>query len=254
MELPRAGKDASEHIRKMYSTIELEKRTSIRARRGHLFGRIHPPGALLKDERWEVDLSIPEFRITWAGKVVSRLGVQLIGTHSSEDGSFLWGFANPSVDGHGAERIRALLDRDDQLRALASEPRFLLSADTAQMLAGAITLELDAIGPYPGNVGVATAYLAVDLPDDKSPERSSWCTFCGGHQAKRVAAEIVSLCGGPNCYQNFRDIAEFMDSDSAAPCPDDFACVFCGGTKQVIQHRYVGMCKECVQIAGASLK
>lgn len=230
--------------------------TKIRAHRAHLFGRIHPPDDLLPDERWDVNLEEPSFTIIWGSKVVTRCEAQLVGTWSKKDRSFLWGHKNPSVAESGTRRIAGWLEQAD-LAELGAVARFEIEQQTALDLAGLLAVRFGWLGPYPGTVKDALALLLVKpLPDPATGEAVPWCTFCGRDDVgSLVGGSTCSICDGENCLGTFANIAtEGGDPDAEAimgkakyTAPPGFGCCLCFREDvRVIQHRYTGVCTDCI--------
>jgi hypothetical protein len=171
--------------------------TRIRAHRAHLFGRIHPPGALLPDERWAVNLEEPSFTITWGDQIVTRCDAQLVGTWSRRDGTFLWGDANPSVAAAGTKLLAAWVEQAGLL-PLHRCRRFRIEEGAAMDLAGLLAARFGWLGPYPAVNGDAVALLLVKPVDDPEAGPSKpWCTFCGQHRVGRLlAGETCCVCDG----------------------------------------------------------
>ncbi len=165
---PRTPLDGA--LARFVSEIDSNTRTSMRGVRAHLFGRIHPPGDLVPGESFQVDLAAPAFVVTWGGEVVSRLTAQLVGTWSAEDGSFLWGFENPSIDPKGTKKIAGWIRQQEELATIAAAPRFDATEDEAKALAGYVTARSGRIGPYPATLGEVRAFVAVQTPDGSQPE------------------------------------------------------------------------------------
>ena len=241
-------------------------------RRAHLFGRIHPPQALIPGERYDVDLEIPRFAVYWGEEVASEGTAQLIGTLSK--GTWMWGWHNPSIHENGTAELRAWADGQEELRPLFDRETFRLSREKAELMAGWIALEADYLGPYPAEVGSTTAYVGVRFthhhgaPEPKLP----WCTLCGFTQRQRklmIGGQYGNLCSDKDCLGQYVDIvrsiasAETGSSDldafvelikaKAAENPStplsSSSCMMCGGSVRLVMHHYTGMCVECVVLA-----
>lgn len=236
--------------RRLMSSLEPEL-TKIRAHRAHLFGRIRPPGDTLPDERWDVNLEEPSFTITWGRDVVTRCEAQLAGTWSRRDETFLWGHHNPSVAGAGTRHLATWLEQPD-LAPLARFKRFSIDEEEVMDLAGAVAARFGWLGPYPGATADVIALLLVKpLPEPATGRLTPWCTFCGKHRVGRlIAASPCALCDGSNCLGLFADVVDEMEGDSKESAPAGLGCAFCFREDvTVIQHRYAGMCLECIQLA-----
>ncbi|MGB0387205.1 MAG: DUF6882 domain-containing protein [Ardenticatenaceae bacterium] len=50
-----------------------------------------------QEESWDIDQNNGTISFTFANGVVATAPVQIVGTHNPVDGTFLWGWANPSI-------------------------------------------------------------------------------------------------------------------------------------------------------------
>lgn len=75
---------------------------------------IHDRLIRISDAAWEVDLEVGTIVFTTPG-VRAEAPVQVVGTHLSTDGSWLWSWANPSIPTSltdDAQRVRAFGEKD----------------------------------------------------------------------------------------------------------------------------------------------
>ncbi|EYF07031.1 DUF6882 domain-containing protein [Chondromyces apiculatus] len=234
--------------------------TQARAYRGHLLGHFGPPDALTPEESWHVDLTEPSFHIYDNHKPRTDFDVQLVGTWSGRDGSFVWGHHNPSIASVGTERLAAWLDQQPDLAPLARIPRFHLSREDADDLTCWITMLFGWIGPYPGATGDVVAMLAVKpLPPRGSAHPLLWCTFCGKTQRqvqKLMAGKLCNLCDGDDCLGLFAEVRETIETPKSerTVIPPGLGCCLCyGESRPVIQHRYTGVCVDCIDLVNEIL-
>jgi len=124
----------------------------------------HDAGWRLADSDWSVDQDKGEIVFTPPNGMVAIAPVQIIGTYNSVDGTWLWGWDNPSVD--PALQSDALVVRDygekheiEQLTTL----KFACTQDDAWLLTALACKLCGAQGAYRGPAD--TTYIFMTFGD-----------------------------------------------------------------------------------------
>ena len=98
------------------------ERDAVDLMQAHFFGRFSPPSLLPPKERYDVDLEAPVFRYFIDERLASSGVAQLAGPwlpsggdpYFDREGSWMWGFANPSIAAIGTREIAKLFLADHQ--------------------------------------------------------------------------------------------------------------------------------------------
>ena len=228
------------------STLEIDRAQA------HLFALIPPH----EHGEWSVDLEVPRFTETVGGTVHVTSDVQLVGTWSASDETWLWADHNPSVAAAGHRRLLEKLDQLDAFLPARSEPRFVIDRRRALDLATLCAVRTGWAGAWPGVTGTATAMLAllpVVHPTSDLEERSrQWCSFCG-----KTRREVRALVAGPGvnvcneCSDLFTEMAEHLGTGSELPGMPP--CVFCGQRRRRVFAPNAAMCVECIGLAAGAV-
>ena len=112
-----------------------------------------------KSNRWSLDMSQGDLIFTF-DKVVAKCPAQIVGSLDSTDGSWLWAWANPSIDGPLQRDSLRLRDYGQQLQIdrLTSAEWAATEADAWAMAALAWKL-CEAQGAYRGPAGTAFVFI-----------------------------------------------------------------------------------------------
>lgn len=113
--------------------------------------------------RWHV--SQPDQKVTFEfdDKPKLELSAQILGTWAPEDESWLWGWANTSVDQRCTRLVEAALRPDERAPGMAVfwREKFPCEPEFAAKVALLAADRLGATGVFHGTVGGASAYVAI---------------------------------------------------------------------------------------------
>jgi hypothetical protein len=113
-----------------------------------------------KADRWSLDLSQGDLLFTFANGIVATCPAQIVGTLDSTDGSWLWGWANPSVP--ESLQLDSLLVRDygeqRQITRLTSA-EWPCTEDEAWRMAALACNLCEAQGVYRGPAGTTFVFI-----------------------------------------------------------------------------------------------
>lgn len=114
-----------------------------------------------KADQWSLDMSQGDLVFTFASGMVARAPAQIIGSLDTSDGSWLWGWANPSIPDklkRDSARIREY-GQQHKIERLIAEEWQGSEEDAWQMAALACTL-CEAQGVYRGPAGTALVFIS----------------------------------------------------------------------------------------------
>lgn len=114
-----------------------------------------------KADQWSLDMSQGDLVFTFANGVVATCPAQIIGSLDTSDGSWLWGWANPSIPDElkrDSLRIREYGEKH-QIDRLTEAEWQGSEEDAWQMAALACTL-CEAQGVYRGPAGTALVFIS----------------------------------------------------------------------------------------------
>lgn len=233
--------------------IARDKMDCLRAQ-AHLYGLL-PPHDM---DVWDVDLEVPRFTSKGGEALHVTSNVQLVGTWSRRDSSWVWADRNSSVSSRGYAMLMEKLDAIEELRPLRSQARFETDRESAVALSTWCARRAGFAGAWPGPTGDVDAMLAIDpvvWPGSKVETTGrQWCSFCG-----KARPEVKALVAGPGvnacdeCIGMLQDIVEESQPRSSADIPTMPPCAFCAERTTRIFTPYAAMCLACIELAGGAL-
>lgn len=238
------------------------------------------PGNLPEGVTYDVDLERAWFEHSSQSGVLTFGQTHAIGTFlpaadSSDDGTFLWAWHNPSIAAEAAAPIREAVSREPNLAALTAIKGFGCRRRFAERLTVYIAQRTGYLGCYPAPFDRATVHLALKL-SVQSRENFTfgeagniWCVNCGW-----AASSVGGIVGGVHGYicdecapllnQTMTDIAaDRIDSDettAASRAENDLGirCMFCdrgsSAEEGLVFLPYTAAHPNCVQLACDALR
>lgn len=214
----------------------------------HLLARVHPQGEPTNDEQWCVDLTVPKFTLRYGRTRVSEGPCRLLGTWSPQGLTFLWSWANPSIDLRGREGVRALVERGP-VAPLAKADRFPCAGEDIRSICEWLAADQGSL-PYAGSTSVSgpiVTMLAVRLEDHHGLARGPWCTLCGTHKVKvkhMFSGKHGFVCD--RCAEGARRAMSQVDARPGGPVhPELPPCFLCGERNERIYGTYSAVCRGC---------
>lgn len=117
------------------------------------------------ETQWNLDMNAGTLRFTFADGRVLTAPVQVIGTHNTTNGTFLWGWDHPSVPEPLRRAAQRLYDygHANGLEAFTTRSISCSESDAWGYTAAAAQLD-GAAGAYRGDAGGTWVYLVFDTP------------------------------------------------------------------------------------------
>lgn len=207
--------DAQARLDALAREVEADPDERLEQAQRHLYARLPPPDALREGETYDVDLTEPLLVHARDGQPVTWARPQVVGTWS--DGTFLWGWRNPSLAATGWGALREALSKDPELAPILELDAFPIDAAKAARIALALAARAGFATVYPATKGSTLIHLAVrptlsppgaTEDDAGAPElRSAWCSGCGAarHEVRVLLAGLSgSICDG--CTRDLVDV------------------------------------------------
>jgi hypothetical protein len=241
---------------KLIHDLHQREGTAIARMRSKLFARALAPEAMAQfpDETYRVDFTVPRFEWLIGGKVTTWGPAQLIGSWAG-DGTWIWGWENPSVGASAYGMVREPIRAIAELSEILGTRKLAMDERTADRLAAYLSHKIGWLGGYPArNENGGIAFLALKLtaiPEHSvEPAENLWCVLCGQYpsQVKRMVkfAPGMGICN--ECGEKAGEIAGFSRERSSSQTQDLFSCALCEERNPGVAFPHLFICFDCVDV------
>ncbi len=192
--------------------------TSRSHRRSRLLSRMLVAAERPADESYQVDLAKGRIEYKIKGTTTTWGDALLLGTFSSVDGTWLWGFNNPSVTPKNPLPLRELYGSDPHWHGEAIQAALAGSDFSLHDFCDYLSEQLGFLAAFPAELEKSTAWLAVnpslkpDWPADH-PD-NLWCDTCGvpaWNAKKLIRGALGGVCD--SCIQSALDCMSETQTD-----------------------------------------